>query len=64
MTDILERRVKQAIKGLNGHDCTISAIVGDKVKVRLDDGRYMSVTYLPTVDKRRIRVLRIDGAGC
>lgn len=64
MADILERRVKQAIKSLNGHDCSISAIIGDKVMVRLDDGRYMRVTYLSADDKRKIRVLRIDEAGC
>lgn len=64
MADILERRVKQAIKGLNGHDCSISAIIGDKAMVRLDDGRYMRVTYLPAADKRRTKVLRIDGVGC
>lgn len=62
--DILEFRVKQAVKSLNGNDCWITSIVGNNVYVRMYNNKCLRVVCdINGTDKRKTRVIRIDGLG-
>lgn len=58
--DILDYRIKQAVKSINGMDCEIAAIACGKAFVTTNKGHHLSVYFeSPAEDRRRTKVIKV-----